>query len=118
MNRWHNITTVTLNGFNYDDFSSENSLIINGIDVPIKGNLNQMIMDVKSGMFDEIYMAIPMYGEARIREMTDKLADSSVPVFFVPDLFAFTLLQANMIRLLKILKNCSMCRAVVSGFGI
>jgi len=64
--------------------------------VRVCGNLEQLIDDARSAQFDEIYIALPIHAEARIREVLAGLADTPVPTYLVPDLFAFTLLHARM----------------------
>jgi putative colanic acid biosynthesis UDP-glucose lipid carrier transferase len=65
-------------------------------DARVRGGLEQMISDARAAQFDEIYLALPMHAEARIREVLSGLADTSIPTYLVPDLFAFTLLHAQM----------------------
>ena len=62
----------------------------------VKGSLEQLVADARAAQFDEIYLALPMHAEARIREILSDLADTSIPTYLVPDLFAFTLLHAQM----------------------
>lgn len=82
----------------YDDGLSlsqgDSPTLISGI--PLCGDLDKLLVDARRGDFDEIYIALPMHAEGRIRELLSGLADTSIPTYLVPDLFAFTLLHAQM----------------------
>jgi len=80
----------------YDDDMSLDAAPSADPQVRVVGNLEQLIDDARSGQFDEVYIALPMHAEARIRALLAGLADTSVPTYLVPDLFAFTLLHARM----------------------
>jgi len=62
----------------------------------VQGNLEQLVEDARQAKFDEVYIALPMHAEARIRQLLAGLADTPIPTYLVPDLFAFTLLHARM----------------------
>jgi putative colanic acid biosynthesis UDP-glucose lipid carrier transferase len=62
----------------------------------VQGNLEQLVDDARQGKFDEVYIALPIHAEARIRQVLAGLADTPIPTYLVPDLFAFTLLHARM----------------------
>lgn len=80
----------------YDDALSVGEAPSADANARVKGNLEQLIADARAAQFDEIYLALPMHAEGRIREILSGLADTSIPTYLVPDLFAFTLLHAQM----------------------
>jgi putative colanic acid biosynthesis UDP-glucose lipid carrier transferase len=64
-------------------------------ELAIKGSFDELIIAARAGEFDEIYVALPMRAEELIKELVKKLADASVPVHIVPDLFTFNLLHSR-----------------------
>jgi putative colanic acid biosynthesis UDP-glucose lipid carrier transferase len=65
--------------------------------VNIKGSIQQLIADCKLGQIDSVYITLAMSAEHRIKELVDKLSDSTVSVYFVPDFFTFNLLNSRWI---------------------
>lgn len=61
---------------------------------PILGNLDEMVDYVRTHNIDMVYLALPLRAEARLREVITALQDTTASVYFVPDVFAFSLLQA------------------------
>jgi len=80
----------------YDDALPQGEQPTNNLDVTVKGSLDKLIQEVKKGSYDEVYLTLPMHAENRIRNVLAELADTSIPVYMVPDLFAFSLLHARM----------------------
>ena len=68
---------------------------LDGEGVNIIGGTEQLIRDCKSGAVDTVYITISMSAEKRIKTITEKLADSTASVYFVPDLFTFNLLNSR-----------------------
>jgi len=64
-------------------------------DVAINGNLEQLIRDCKDGVTDRVYITLPMRAESRIKWLMRELADTTVSVYLVPDIFIFELLHAR-----------------------
>jgi len=80
----------------YDDrahISGDRRLDGEGVD--IIGGAEQLIRDCKSGAVDTVYITISMSAEKRIKTITERLADSTASVYFVPDLFTFNLLNSR-----------------------
>ncbi|CAA0081669.1 UDP-glucose:undecaprenyl-phosphate glucose-1-phosphate transferase [BD1-7 clade bacterium] len=79
-----------LHGF-YDDSPSP--------DTPAErylGDLQQLTQDARAKRYDQVFIALPMSDEERIRDLVHGLSDSSTPVHFVPDLFVSNLMKAQM----------------------
>ena len=64
--------------------------------VPVVGAVDQLLRDLDGGSLDQIWIALPLRAEARIRELLERLRRYSVQVRFVPDIFNFTLLHHSM----------------------
>ena len=59
------------------------------------GKLDDISDYVKTNKIDIIYITLPMVQEKRILHLLDELRDTTVSVYFVPDLFIFDLIQAR-----------------------
>lgn len=59
------------------------------------GDYKKLIYDANHGHLDIVYITLPMKAERRIKELTQTLADSTLSVYFVPDLFMFDLLRSQ-----------------------
>jgi len=71
----------------------------NGEDFPVLGNLDDMIDFIRKYQVNMAYLALPLRAEARLREIIDKLHDTTASVYFVPDVFIFSLFQASLSEL-------------------
>ncbi|MBI5450499.1 MAG: undecaprenyl-phosphate glucose phosphotransferase [Gammaproteobacteria bacterium] len=80
----------------YDDFIETGHQPLPGLAATVRGTLDRMIDDARNGAFDVIYLALPMRAERRISEVLDRLSDAPLPVYIVPDLFAYSLMNARM----------------------
>lgn len=59
------------------------------------GGMDELIERARLGTIDSIYITFPMRAEDRIRALLERLADSAVSVYIVPDFFVFELLHAR-----------------------
>jgi putative colanic acid biosynthesis UDP-glucose lipid carrier transferase len=77
----------------YDDDAKLIGEMIEG--VAVIGDLEQACIDAQKGKCDELYLCLPLGAEKHIMMMLDQLAQSTVVVKYVPDLFAFDLLHSK-----------------------
>ncbi|MCF7999326.1 MAG: undecaprenyl-phosphate glucose phosphotransferase [Methylococcaceae bacterium] len=68
---------------------------INIQDVNFCGDYEQLLKDANDDKIDTVYITLPMQAEKRITHIVDMLADTTLTVYFVPDLFLFNLLRAQ-----------------------
>ena len=61
----------------------------------VVGNVKELIKKAKKNELDFIFITLPMRQEKRIKFILDQLRDTSIVVYFVPDLFVFDLLGAK-----------------------
>jgi putative colanic acid biosynthesis UDP-glucose lipid carrier transferase len=85
---------LRLAGF-YDDRPSERTT-----DLPAEfgdriGDIDELVRRARLGTVDTVYITFPMRAEDRIRALLERLADSAVSVYIVPDFFVFELLHAR-----------------------
>ena len=59
------------------------------------GNFDELIERSIAGEIQNIFIALPMRAEERMRDLVMRLGDSTASVYIVPDLFAFQLLHSR-----------------------
>ncbi|QLI83299.1 undecaprenyl-phosphate glucose phosphotransferase [Chitinibacter fontanus] len=59
------------------------------------GNLKDVAEFVKNNNIQQIYISLPMTAQPRVVELLNELQDSTVSIYFVPDLFVFDLINAR-----------------------
>lgn len=84
---------LDVRGF-YDDDSRLHGTTVDG--VPVPGDAERVFGDLETGAIDQVWIALPLRAEARIRDLLHGLRRYSVQVRFVPDIFNFTLLHHSM----------------------
>jgi len=62
----------------------------------VLGNLDTLVQKAREGKIDVIYITLPMRAETRIKDLVDKLADTTVSVYLVPDFFMFSLMNTSL----------------------
>ena len=62
----------------------------------LSGNTADLIELVNKHKIDCVYITLPLKAEKRIKEIISALSDTTVAVYYVPDLFGFDLLRSNM----------------------
>jgi len=64
-------------------------------DRPVVGNWDRLASDARAGKLDTVLITLPMRAEERIRNVLDRLSDSTVSVYVIPDFFVFELLHSS-----------------------
>ena len=59
------------------------------------GDISAAVQLARDGELDNVYIALPLSRSEQIGEIVDALMDTTVSVYLVPDIFAFTLLNAR-----------------------
>jgi putative colanic acid biosynthesis UDP-glucose lipid carrier transferase len=65
------------------------------IEAPVLGNSASLAHFVTTHHIDQVFITLPMSRDARIVAMLEALHDSTASIYFVPDIFAFNLIQAR-----------------------
>lgn len=84
-----------LKGFYDDKKSSGTTKVGEEAEIPVLGELAQLIEDTKRYGYEKIYIALPMRAEEKMRWLVDELSDTTASVYVVPDVFTFELLHAK-----------------------
>ena len=61
----------------------------------LSGGTLDLVNRCKAAKIDEVYLTLPMREEERMRHVLDLLADTSVHVYVIPDIFTFSLLHSR-----------------------
>jgi putative colanic acid biosynthesis UDP-glucose lipid carrier transferase len=83
---------LSIKGF-FDDRSAQR-LGVEGR-VRILGTLTELVEQAKLGRIDVIFLALPVRQVQRVKEMMEELRDSTVSIYYVPDVFVYDLIQAR-----------------------
>jgi putative colanic acid biosynthesis UDP-glucose lipid carrier transferase len=78
----------------YDDDPALAGTQVEGIDV--RGTVEAVARDLDAGNVDQVWIALPLRADARIRELLLHLRRHTVEVRLVPDIFNFALLNHSM----------------------
>ncbi len=65
----------------------------------LQGDLTNLVDLARNGGVDTVLITLPMRAEKRIKYLLDKLSDSTVSVYIVPDFFVFELLHSRWISM-------------------
>lgn len=82
----------------YDD-RMENSDVgrrLSGEDITINGGLEQLYQDAHDGKVDIVFIALPMRAELRMHSLMNRLADTTISAYLIPDVFSFDLLHSRL----------------------
>jgi len=81
---------LSLRGF-YDDAPALAGATVDG--TPVLGNIDRLPDDLDRGEIDQVWIALPLRAEERIRRLVADLRAYPVQVRYVPDIFGFQLLR-------------------------
>jgi putative colanic acid biosynthesis UDP-glucose lipid carrier transferase len=65
---------------------------------PIRGDLDQLVTDVRAGRAEIVFIALPMRAQRRIEKLIADLADTTATVYLLPDIFISDLMSARWIN--------------------
>jgi len=83
-------TGLNLRGF-FDDAPELASTIVDGI--PVLGTIDTLCQHLEHTGIDQVWIALPLRAEERIRRLVIELRGYAVQVRYVPDIFGFELLR-------------------------
>jgi len=86
-------TGLKVLGF-FDDDPSLYGKCIHG--VPVKGPPSRLCKLLRRNVIDEVWLALPLRAEPRVKEILHDLRHSTATIRFVPDIFGFHLLNHSM----------------------
>lgn len=83
----------------YDDRKLDGDRRLNCDENQWRGDLAKLYADARNGKVETIFVTLPMAAEHRVRDILEKLGDTTATVFYVPDLFAFNLVSSRCVML-------------------
>ena len=86
-------------GFYDDRIESENDvrrLDLDALNLSINADLEQLYQDAHDGKIDIVFVTLPMRAEFRIHAVINRLADTTVTPYVIPDVFNFDLLHSRL----------------------
>ncbi|MCK9377775.1 MAG: undecaprenyl-phosphate glucose phosphotransferase [Syntrophobacterales bacterium] len=87
---------MTLVGFFDDRVTGEVHLPPDHQVYPVLGTLDDMNEYVQANQVRMVYLALPLRAETRLREVVESLQDTTTSVYYVPDIFTFSLLSSSL----------------------
>ena len=86
---------MRLHGFFDDALSGQKIELYPGSQAyPVLGTLDGVVDYIQANQIDMVYLTLPLRAEARIRELIEALKDTTASIYYVPDIFTFSLMQA------------------------
>lgn len=77
-------------------FDNQASLpVLRNTEVPLLGDMSDVANYCKTHQVDNVYIALPMAAQPRILQLLDDLRDTTVSIYFLPDLFLYDMIQAR-----------------------
>ncbi len=83
----HDRLTITLVGF-FDD-RRDGRVPASASNVPVLGNLSDMVAMIRKGLVDQVVVALPWSAEERLQQVVSRLALTPVKIRLAPDLASF-----------------------------
>jgi putative colanic acid biosynthesis UDP-glucose lipid carrier transferase len=88
---------IRIGGF-YDDGKSRSRVIDRHRRWTVKGNLDQLVADVRAHAADIVFIVLPMRAQRRIEQLIADLSDTTATVYLVPDVFISDLMSARWVN--------------------
>lgn len=66
-----------------------------GLNAPLLGNMDNIVSYVREHNIKMIFISLPMSAHPRIHKILDDLQDTTVSIYFLPDIYTFDLMQAR-----------------------
>ncbi len=79
----------------YDDRPVDRTMVLPGEMNRRLGKIDELVEHARSGRIQKVFIVLPMRAEKRIREVLERLADTTASVYVVPDFFVFELLHSR-----------------------
>jgi len=94
------LTADKFNGFVFSGFfddrkQAEDGRRLSGKDIKVAADIDSMIHLCRKGQIDVVYITLSLAAEKRIKKIVEELADSTVSVYLVPDMFTFNLMNSR-----------------------
>lgn len=88
------LSRMTISGF-FDDRGEERLSDTTTSQIPLLGTLKDLPGHIRANDIDVIFIAMPIRNIKRVTDLLDHLHDTTVSIYFVPDVFVFDLIQCR-----------------------
>lgn len=94
------LTEDKFNGFVFSGFFDDRKLAedgrrVTGKNLKVAADIDTMIHLCRKGDIEVVYITLSLAAENRIKKIVEELADSTVSVYLVPDMFTFNLMNSR-----------------------
>ncbi|WP_373018172.1 undecaprenyl-phosphate glucose phosphotransferase [Thiomicrorhabdus sp.] len=91
------ISDMPLSGFRFVGFYDDRKVDVENRreKLELVGGAERLIQDCKAGKLERVYITLSLQAEKRTKAIIKELADTTVSVYFVPDMFTFDLLHSK-----------------------
>jgi putative colanic acid biosynthesis UDP-glucose lipid carrier transferase len=100
----------------FDDRDLSRTTLEGHNSLQLMGRIHELSDYVRNNGIDIIYIALPMTSQPRVLDLLDSLKDTTVSIYFVPDIFVFDLIQARIDDVGGI-PVVAVCETPFSGFN-
>ncbi len=100
----------------FDDRDLSRTTLEDHNSLQMMGRISELSDYVRKNSIDIIYIALPMTSQPRVLDLLDSLKDTTVSIYFVPDIFVFDLIQARIDDVGGI-PVVAVCETPFSGFN-
>ncbi len=121
INELHRNPLIGIDSIGYFDDRSQDRLDdkVDQQNCPYLGNIKQAPAYAKTHHIQHIYIALPMTAQPRIQSLLEELHDTTASIYFIPDIFLFDLIQANIstIRGIPVIAICETPFTGINGLS-
>ncbi|HEU4625698.1 MAG TPA: undecaprenyl-phosphate glucose phosphotransferase [Steroidobacteraceae bacterium] len=100
----------------FDDRSSDRLGLCTNANVRLLGQLSDIVTAVHRDQIDAIFIALPIRQVQRVMDLVQELRNTTVSIYYVPDLLVFDLIQARTAEILG-MPVVAMCETPFYGYG-
>jgi putative colanic acid biosysnthesis UDP-glucose lipid carrier transferase len=83
----------------FDDRSPAPGRIPTDLPTPLLGKMDDLMREVGRGRVDMVYVTLPINNTERIGRLLNVLSDTTTSVYFVPDMFLFSMFNGRWVRI-------------------
>ena len=80
------------------------------------GGLKDIPRFIKDQHINLVYVALPMTAQSRIRDLLDELRDTTISIYYLPDVFMYDLIQARILNIHGV-PLVALCETPFIGFN-
>jgi len=83
----------------FDDREPLPGRVPSDLPTPLLGKTTDLLQEVKDGRVDMVYVTLPINNTERIGKLLNAFSDTTTSVYFVPDMFLFSMFNGRWVRI-------------------